>query len=177
MGFLDFLFNKRERNVVVDTAIADAESNAEQSDAENAQNDCEELIFEIKDIEKYSRNIELMCDDNPKYDMSKKEIINAHMYDEKIFKNLVNVNETLLDYDGDRIKVIMNGVKVGYVPEDYIKEIKDIIENKEVVSLKGKIRGGEYKNIVSYLNDSSKQKFYEEDDEIGFYGKVIIAYR
>jgi len=173
MGFFDFLFNKNKYVEV--EASADAENENEQAD--NALNDFEELIFEIKDMENYTGNIELMLDDNPKYDMSKKEIINAHMYDEKIFKNIVKVNETLLDNDGDRIKVIMNGVKVGYVPEDYLDETRDILENKEVVSIKGKIRGGEYKNIVSYLNDSSKQKYYEEDDEIGFYGKVIIAYK
>lgn len=102
----------------------------------------------------YYRQEELVNDvlsENPDYSMTKKEIIDACMEDERIYQYELFyaaadlVPEPNNPHDPNAIKVIVYDTHIGYIPAEKTKSVKKIMDTKNIVLVGCEIYGGPYK--------------------------------
>ena len=91
---------------------------------------------------------------NPQYDMSKKELEETTEEYVKIFKRLFHPQDVTLQPDPDNtfypdsIKILIDGVHVGYIKSGQCAHVKELIDNNKITSITAKITGGKYKRLV-----------------------------
>lgn len=113
--------------------------------------------------------------ENPDYEMSKSEIIDSCLEEEKIYKYDVFygladlVPEPDNQYDPNAIKIIVDNIHIGYVPAKYTKNVFNILNNNKIGSISCEIFGGPYK--ILFDEDSSIQK-----ESAGFKSNICIEY-
>lgn len=105
--------------------------------------------------------------ENDEYNFSKKEL--AECYDlsegeyEKIFKYAFDDCDAELEaepdneYDKNALKVVIDGVHVGYIKKGSCAHIEKLIANDEIQHITAQIHGGDYK-ILDYEYDFDKDK-------------------
>lgn len=81
-----------------------------------------------------------LASENDDYYMTKKEIVDAYMTDETIYKYTFSIDDVQLEPDPDNphdpnaIKIIVDGVFVGYVPGRSTKRVKQILtQSPEII--------------------------------------------
>lgn len=117
----------------------------------------------VAGVKSYIDNIMELVNENPDYDMSKKEIIESCMDGEKIYQYFLNVKKVELvpeptnEHDANAVKVILDGVHVGYIKKGSCSHIKKLLANNSIKSMSADIVCGKYKLV------------YEDDDAPGGY--------
>ena len=119
------------------------------------------LDFKVAGIS-YRRDtiIDFLTEPTEEYGMTKKQIEEEYLLDEKIYKYesaelaCTFVPDPSNPHDPNAIKVIANGVHVGYVPKDRTSEVRDYL-SKDNLDIRACLTGGPYK-IVSEDEDSEK---------------------
>ena len=92
-----------------------------------------------------------LLSENYEYDMTKKEIIESGMTDQRIYKYDASdsvaslVPEPDNPHDSNAIQVIVDGILVGYVPAQKTNKVKSILEGKDISRIICSIYGGPYK--------------------------------
>ena len=108
--------------------------------------------------------------------MTKKEIVDAYMTDEDIYKYMVQIDEIELEpepdnpHDPNAIKVIADGVHIGYVPAKSTKKIGQLLEKHPEVMCN--VYGGPSKIVFEESDGSYTMK--KSDHNIG--AEVILKY-
>lgn len=109
--------------------------------------------------------LKLGCE-NSDYNMTKREIVDCFMTDERIYKYTFHGGKvTLLPeptnvYDPNAIKVIVDGEHVGYIKKGSCKHLLNVIAENRIHSIDCDIGGGPYKYV--YENEYEDNK-YEMD--------------
>ena len=122
--------------------------------------DCEAYNFSVTGVY-YHRDeiIEGLMEENPEYEYTKKEIKENGLEDTYLYKYSIAFADADLvpepdnPHDPDAIKVIADGVFVGYVPAKETKAVRKITNEKEIIKTRCQVYGGEYK-VLNY-DDSS----------------------
>ena len=97
------------------------------------------------------------------YEMSKRDLIDAGMTDERIWEyefdpaNVELIPEPENPHDPNAVKVIVDGEHVGYVKKGSCKHILKLIAENRILRIDCEIGGGNYK-IVSEEYDDEKDK-------------------
>lgn len=100
-----------------------------------------------------------LASENPDYHMSKKEIIDNFMTDEKIYEYEFFAGKTKLipepdnPYDSNAVKVVIDGNHVGYIKAGSCARILKLLREDRIQRIEAEVGGGKYKLV------------YEEDDE------------
>ena len=133
--------------------------------------------FKVAGISFYEKDIiDTLAIENDDYDMTKKEIVDAYMTDEDIYKYIVQIDEIELDpepdnpHDPNAIKVIADGVHIGYVPAKSTKKIRQLLEKHPEVMCN--VYGGPSKIVFEESDGSYTMK--KSDHNIG--AEVILKY-
>ena len=111
--------------------------------------------------------------ENADYEMSKSEIIEAGMEEERIYKFLFAPQKVELipepenPHDPNAIKVCMDGIHVGYIKKGSISRVKNLLAKGGKLS--GEISGGPYKYV--YMDEDSEK--YETEKGTAPYSAVI----
>lgn len=133
--------------------------------------------FKVAGISFYEKDIiNTLAIENDDYDMTKKEIVDAYMTDEDIYKYMVQIDEIELDpepdnpHDPNAIKVIADGVHIGYVPAKSTKKIRQLLEKHPEVMCN--VYGGPSKIVFEESDGSYTMK--KSDHNIG--AEVILKY-
>lgn len=111
-------------------------------------------------MEHYMDNIRKLAAENPDYDLSKKEIIDNGLTDEKIWKydfycsKAELVPEPENPYDQNAIKVVVDGLQVGHIKAGSCVKILNKIKAGKIRGVSCDIGGGPYKIV---------REDYEED--------------
>lgn len=119
--------------------------------------------------------IDRLLIENDEYSMSKKDLIEMGMEDTKIFRyeglstNVQLIPEPDNEYDKNAIKVVADGVHIGYVPSKETATIKELL-NIDDLKIGCSFYGGEYKILYTDSNTVKKEKW-----NIG--AKVTLAYK
>lgn len=135
--------------------------------------------FHITGVSHYLENIEELALENSDYDLTKKEIVDSFLYDEKIFKYDFFITDAKLvpepenPYDPNAIKVLFNGVLVGYVKRGSCSHVKKLLASGKIKRIDGEITGGKYKLV--YYDDES-DSYQTEHDEYSYRVTVSISY-
>lgn len=133
--------------------------------------------FKVAGISFYEKDIiDTLAMENDDYDMTKKEIVDAYMTDENIYKYLVQVDETELipepdnPHDPNAIKVIADGVLIGYVPAKSTRKIRQLLDKSPEIMCN--VYGGPSKIVFEESDGSYTMK--KSDHNIG--AEVILKY-
>ncbi len=127
----------------------------------------------------YYRQEKLVNDvlsENPDYSMTKKEIIDACMEDERIYQYELFYSAADLvpepdnPHDPNAIKVIVYDTHIGYIPAEKAKSVKRIMDTKSIISVGCDIYGGPYK----YLSDEDSSIVRKSDN---FKANICIEYK
>lgn len=130
----------------------------------------------------YQDNIKELGELNPNYDLTKTEIVNDFLYDERIYQYEFNPKSVVLEeepdniYDSNAIKVIIDNVLVGYIKKGSCAHIKKLIKENKIQSISGEIHGGKYKVVLSdYDDEKDKEVYVLEKDETDYYASIYIT--
>lgn len=122
--------------------------------------------------------------ENLDYGMSKTDIIEFGMCDERIYQlsffpeSVVLEEEPDNEHDPNAIKLLIDNIHVGYIKRGDCSHIKKLIKDNQIDSISANIFGGKYK-IVNWDYDCVKDKdSYElEKDETDFFVSIDIILR
>lgn len=133
-----------------------------------------EETFHAVGVSYYENNIRKLANVNPDWKLSATKIISEGKAGKRIFlHHYVNKPVKLQEepnnvHDKNAVAVIIAGELVGYISREDNVHVKDILQNREIISTSGFIGGGEYK-VVS--EDGETQK-----TESGFTVNIRIKY-
>lgn len=133
--------------------------------------------YNVTGIQHYMDNILSLSYDNPDYEMSKREIIDAGMTDEKIWeygfygKNVEVVPEPDNPYDPKAIKVIIDGKHVGYIKSGACPHLLKVINENRIRRILCTIGGGRYKEVYE---DEDNDTFKIERGEKNYSIKLTV---
>lgn len=133
--------------------------------------------FKVAGISFYEKDIiNTLAVENDDYDMTKKEITDAYMTDENIYKYVINVDDVQLEpepdnpHDPNAIKVVADGVLIGYVPARSTKRVGQILtKSPEIIC---NVYGGPSKIVFEESDGSHTMK--KSDHNIG--AEIILKY-
>ena len=145
MGFFKSLSNLFATETAKPQPIATIQTAADAN--EKRQN------YNVTGISHYTNNILKLAIKNPAYALSKKEIIAKKLCDQKIFEYSFAPQKTELipeptnPHDPNAIKVVIDGLLVGYVKAGSCTRILKLMNENRIAGIVGEIYGGNYKMI------------------------------
>lgn len=133
--------------------------------------------YNVTGIQHYMDNVLSLSYDNPDYEMSKREIIDSGMTDEKIWeygfygKNVEVIPEPDNPYDPRAIKVIIDGKHVGYIKSGACPRLLKVINEKRIRRILCSIGGGRYKEVYE---DEENDTYEVEHGETNYSIKLTV---
>ena len=118
-----------------------------------------------------------MAYENEDYSMSKKEIIDSGKEDERIYKyefdpvHVELIPEPDNPYDPKAIKVVIDGVHVGYIKKGSTSRVRNLLKAGGKVS--AEIKGGPYK-VLLYRYEDGEDWYDMETGETSYFVSVQI---
>lgn len=156
-----------EKPETVEEAVEEAveEGPASANPVVSVPDDSKKTTFLVAGI--YYREdavIDNLLYENPDFEMTKEEIIECCMEDTDIYKyepfygyaDLVPEPDN--PHDPNAIKVIVDGIHIGYVPAKRTKSIKKILDSNNVIAIGCEIFGGPFKILPDELSDIERGK-------------------
>lgn len=138
--------------------------------------------YKVAGVTFYEDNIRALAVDSPDYEMSKRELIDAGMTEEKVWKYFFAPENVELIPEDDNseypeaIKVVVDGQHVGYIKSGSCAHLRKVIANDGIASIDCTIGGGPYKYIsVGYDDETDKETYTLEKDEINLFVHLSIA--
>ncbi|WP_283124168.1 HIRAN domain-containing protein [Angelakisella massiliensis] len=131
--------------------------------------------FHVAGVSFHQDEIASLGYENSDYDMSKKEIIDSSMENEKIYAVEFDPQRVELEpepdnpHDPNAIKVIVDGVHVGYIKKGSTAHVRNLLAAGGKVS--AEIYGGKYKMLCHY--DEDDDDVYEMECDEDMYGVTV----
>lgn len=105
--------------------------------------------------------------ENDDYSLSKKEIIEYGLEDENIYQlsfsptSIQLIEEPENKHDSNAVKVIADGVHVGYIKKGSCVHIKKLINENKISKITADIHGGKFKRVSSEYDMYTDKETYE----------------
>lgn len=105
--------------------------------------------------------------ENDDYSLSKKEIIEYGLEDENIYQlsfsptSIQLIEEPENEHDSNAVKVIADGVHVGYIKKGSCVHIKKLINENKINKITADIHGGKYKRVSSEYDMYTDKESFE----------------
>ena len=122
-----------------------------------------------------------LSSENPDYEMSKRDLIDAGMTDEKIWEyefdpsNVELIPEPENPHDPNAVKVIVDGEHVGYIKKGSCKHILKLIAEDRIFRIDCEIGGGNYKIVSEEYDDEKDKEVYTlERDKTNYFVTLTI---
>lgn len=134
------------------------------------------ISYREKDI------IDQIMMENDDYNLSKRELVELGLIDERIYRYIGAPSDIELipepdnPHDENAIKVVADGLHIGYVPAEKTGKVKKILTTKEVITIACDMYGGQYKVITEDYNDSGKEVYTVEKDKTNIGAEIAIKY-
>ena len=129
----------------------------------------------LDNVEAHMEDIMELVEENEDYKLSKKEIIESGLEDEKIYEYELSGKIELLFGGGvEPIQAFMGDVCIGEIKKGSRAKVKKLIESGTIQKIEAEVSGGNYK-IVRY--DSGRDKYFYDSLEDAFCITIEITYR
>ena len=140
--------------------------------------------FKVAGISRRQRAIEgNLLAENYEYSLSKKELVDSGMLDERIYKYDPTIMDASLvpepdnPKDSNAIKVLVHDVHIGYVPTEKTGTVKELQSSKQVHSITCEFYGGPFKVISEDYDDENDKEIYTVEKESHYVGaEITIEY-
>lgn len=135
----------------------------------------------VTGISHYMDNIMKLAHENSDYDMSKKEIVDSGMIDERIWKYSFYPSKTELVPEPDNptdpkaIKVIVDNRHVGYIKSGSCSRVLKLINENRIHGIDCTIGGGPYKIVYEDYDSEEDRDIYElERDQTNYFVHLTV---
>lgn len=154
-------------------------NNVENPKPDNAKNDIGSIpasplkqepytveTHHITGVAYHQEEIESLGYETADYDMTKKEIHDSGYENERLYeydfspKKVELIEEPENEYDPNAIKVIIDGVHVGYIKKGSCSHIKKLLHSGKIKELSANIGGGRYK--ILEVDDDDYASIHKE---------------
>lgn len=184
MGLFD-MFKKKPAPVPAPEPAPEPKPEPKDEKAEKPDPGFKTYDFKVAGVAYHEESlIDNIVFENDDYFMKKSELIELGMVNERIYKyepsfmNVELVPDPTNEHDPNAIKVIVDGVHIGFVPEKKTAKVKKILDKSEILSLACGISGGPYRYIKEYYDDDKDKDVYEEEKgEVHFFADISINYK
>lgn len=119
--------------------------------------------------------------ENPDYELSKKELIENGMTDERVWEykfyptSVRLVPEPDNPNDPNAIKVIVDGEHIGYIKSGSCAHLLKVIQEDRILDISCEMGGGPYKYVSEeYDEDKDKDVYILERDKTNFFAELTI---
>lgn len=170
MGFLKKLFHKSEPQPITPPAMQKIPTATIKTERHY-----------VAGISHYMDNIISLSTENPDYDMSERELLEEYDPDDRIYQYEFPAKKTELieepenEYDKNAIKVIIDGVHVGYIKKGSCSHIKKLLHSGIISGIDSEIRGGKYKYFEE--DEEREGKYYLEKGTANYSIVIEIMYK
>ena len=167
MGILKNLFSKKQ----------EAKAQPPQEEPKRPKGIIKTQRHKLENVEAHMKEIMELVEENEDYKLSKKEIIESGLEDEKIYEyELCGKIELLFGGGGgvEPIQAFMGDVCIGEIKKGSRAKVKKLIESGTIQKIEAEVSGGNYK-IVRY--DSGRDKYFYDSLEDAFCITIEITYR
>lgn len=136
--------------------------------------------YKVAGTTHYEDHILSLAIENTNYDMTKKEIIDASMTDEKIWKyefypsKVGLVPEPENPYDKNAIKVLVDGEHVGYIKAGSCVHLLKAIDEDRVLGITCTISGGPCKIVTEEYDFEKDKDIYTLDHDERNYSVTLV---
>ena len=123
--------------------------------------------FYVTGISHYMDALLSLGYENPDYDLSKRELIDAGLIGERIYELAFDpvkvdlVPEPNNPADKNAIQVFVDGAMVGYIKKGSCSQVKNLLASDAFVGASCDIFGGKYKIIHEDYNEETEKETYE----------------
>lgn len=123
--------------------------------------------FYVTGISHYMDALLSLSHENPDYDLSKRELIDAGLVGERIYELAFDPVKVDLvpkpnnPVDKNAIQVIVDGAMVGYIKKGSCSQVKNLLASDAFAGASCDIFGGKYKIIHEEYNEETEKETYE----------------
>lgn len=135
----------------------------------------------VTGISHYMDNLMQLADENDIYNYSKRELIDNAWEEQRIYQYDFYIDKAELieepanPYDPNAIKVVLDGMHVGYIKKGSCAHIKKLIASDRIISISAKVGGGKYKYLsCEYDYEKDKDVYELERDERNYFIDIIL---
>ena len=124
-----------------------------------------------------------LAQENPDYDLTKREIIDDELTDERIYQYTFAdgpvelVDDPDNEYDPNAIKVLVAGQHIGYIKRGSTGRIHNLQRAGRVLGVTAEIYGGKYKVVICDDDDDGAEHYDLIKDETGYGADIEILVR
>ena len=127
-------------------------------------------------------DIESLGEENECYSWTKKELVELHMDEENIYRlNFPDgpveiIPEPENKYAKSAMKVLVNGVHIGYIKKGSCTHVKKLIDENRIIGIYADISGGKYKRVYVDYDDIEDKEIYDiERDKTDYFASIYIT--
>ncbi len=139
--------------------------------------------FHVTGVSHYISSIDDLAIDNPDYDLTKTEMIDEALEEERIYEyefspnNVQLIEEPDNQYDPNAIKVIIDGFLVGYIKKGSCAHVRKLLRSGKIRDISASITGGKYKYLYSkYDYDKDKDVYDIERGKRDYHITIEVTY-
>ena len=124
-----------------------------------------------------------LAQENPDYDLTKREIIDDDLTDERIYQYTFTdgpvelVDDPDNEHDPNAIKVLIAGQHIGYIKRGSTGRIHNLQRAGRVLGVTAEIYGGKYKVVICDDDDDGAEHYDLIKDETGYGAAIEILVR
>ena len=124
-----------------------------------------------------------LAHENPDYDLTKREIIDDDLTDERIYQYTFTdgpvelVDDPDNEYDPNAIKVMVAGQHIGYIKRGSTGRVHNLQRAGRVLGVTAEIYGGKYKVVICDDDDDGAERYDLIKDETGYGAAIEILVR
>lgn len=124
-----------------------------------------------------------LAQENPDYDLTKREIIDDELTDERIYQYTFTdgpvelVDDPGNEYDPNAIKVLVAGQHIGYIKRGSTGRVHNLQRAGRVLGVTAEIYGGKYKVVLCDDDDDGAERYDLIKDETGYGAAIEILVR
>lgn len=171
MGLFSFLKKPKQQDPVpVEVPVA----------APKTPKNEKEKSFKVAGISFRTKDLMKLAVKNEDYSLSKKEIIDEELTDQNIYQYEFPVSKVELvpepdnEYDQNAVKVVVDGVHIGYIKKGNCSQVKNLMAGDKIDHIGIWIGGGKYKNVMDDSGYDEKPNYSLETGENEFGAKVTV---
>lgn len=124
-----------------------------------------------------------LAQENPDYDLTKREIIDDDLTDERIYQYTFTdgpvelVDDPDNEHDPNAIKVLIAGQHIGYIKRGSTGRVHNLQRAGRVLGVTAEIYGGKYKVVICDDDDDGTERYDLIKDETGYGAAIEILVR
>lgn len=142
--------------------------------------------FKVAGISRRQKDIaSKLLTENSDFLLSKSELVEIGAVDERIYKySPIELDAELVPEpdnprDPNAIKVLVDGVQIGYVPADKTGKVKSLLDKGQIHAITSAFYGGPYKIIHEDFDPEREKEVYtiEKDSQYNIGAEVTVEYK